>query len=77
MVGDIIGDWASDKLKNGYTLTGNLTVEQQLPGDMALQMSYLLNNGYSVNESSYPNAFTSGQPANTPFTNITPGFGRG
>src|SRR3984885_43145 len=75
VVGNIIGDWASDKLKNGYTLTGNLTVEQQLPGDMALQMSYLLNNGYSVNESSYPNAFTSGQPANTPFTNITPGLG--
>ncbi len=74
-VGDIIGDWASDKLKNGYTLTGNLTVEQQLPGDMALQMTYLLNNGYSVNESSYPNAYTSGQPANTPFTNITPGLG--
>jgi hypothetical protein len=75
VVGDIIGDWASDKLKNGYTLTGNFTIEQQLPGDMALQMSYLLNNGYSVNESSYPNAFTSGQPANTPFTNITPGLG--
>ena len=62
-------------MKNGYTLTGNLTVEQQLPGDMALQLSYLLNNGYSVNQSSYPNSFTSGQPANTPFTNITPGLG--
>ncbi len=74
-VGNIIGDWASDKLKNGYTLTGNLTIEQQLRGDIALQMSYLLNNGYSVNQSSYPNAFTSAQPENTPYTNITPGLG--
>ena len=75
VVGNIIGDWASEELKNGYTLTTNLTVEQQLPGDMALQMSYLLNNGYSVNQSSYPNSFTSGQPENTPYTNITPGLG--
>ena len=74
-IGDIIGDWASDKLKNGYTLTGNLTIEQQLRGDMALQMSYLLNNGYSVNQSSYPNAFTGAQPENTPYTKITPGLG--
>ena len=75
VVGDIIGDWASDKLKNGYNLTGNLTVEQQLPGDVALQLSYLLNNGYSVNQSSYPNAFTSAQPANTPYHQHNPRFG--
>ena len=74
-VGNIIGDWASDKLRNGYTLTGNLTIEQQLRGDIALQMSYLLNNGYSVNQSSYPNAFTSAQPENTPYSKITPGLG--
>jgi hypothetical protein len=75
VVGNIIGDWASEELKNGYTLTTNLTLEQQLPGDLALQTTYLLNNGYSVNESSYPNSFTSGQPANTPFTEISPGLG--
>jgi hypothetical protein len=75
VTGQIIGDWASEELKNGLSLTGNLTIEQQLPGDMALQTTYLLNNGYSVNQSSYPNAYTSGQPANTPYTEITPGLG--
>jgi hypothetical protein len=75
VTGQIIGDWASEELRNGYSLTGNLTIEQQLPGDMALQSTYLLNNGYSVNQSSYPNAFTSGQPANTPYTEVTPGLG--
>lgn len=73
--GPIIGDWPSDKMKNGYTLTGNFTIEQQLPGDIALQMSFLTNHGISLYQSSYPNAFTGAQPANTPFTNVTPGLG--
>jgi hypothetical protein len=73
--GPIIGDWPSDKMKNGYTVTGNFTVEQQLPGDMALQMSFVTNNGIDLYQSSYPNAYTGAQPQNTPFTNITPGLG--
>lgn len=73
--GPIIGDWPSDKMKNGYTLTGNFTIEQQVPGDMALQMSYLTNSGISLYQSSYPNSFTGAQPENTPFTNVTPGLG--
>jgi hypothetical protein len=74
--GPIIGDWPSDKMKNGYTLTGNFTVEQQLPGDMALQMSFVTNNGIDLYQSSYPNAYTGAQPQNTPFTNITPGLAK-
>jgi hypothetical protein len=35
IIGNIAGDWPSDRLKNGYTLTGNVTIEQQIPGDMA------------------------------------------
>jgi len=71
--GPIIGDWPSDKMKNGYTLTGNFTVEQQLPGDIALQMSFITNNGISLYQSSYPNGFTGAQ--NTPFTEVTKGLG--
>ena len=74
--GPIIGDWPSDKMKNGYTLTGNFTVEQHLPGDMALQMSFVTNNGIDLYQSSYPNAYTGAQPQNTPFTNITPGLAK-
>lgn len=73
--GNIIGDWPSDKLKNGYTLTGNFTLEQQLPGDMAMQLSYVTNNGINLYQSSYPNAYTGAQTENTPFTNVTPGLG--
>jgi hypothetical protein len=73
--GPIIGDWPSDKMKNGYTLTGNFTLEQQLPGDLALQMSYVNNNGIDLYQSSYPNAFTGAQTQYTPYTNTTPGLG--
>ncbi len=73
--GPIIGDWASDKLKNGYTLTENFTIEQQLPGDMALQLSYVNNNGLDLYQTSYPNSYWGAQPSNTPYTNISPGLG--
>jgi hypothetical protein len=62
-------------MKNGYTLTGNFTLEQQLPGDLALQMSYVNNNGIDLYQSSYPNAFTGAQTQYTPYTNTTPGLG--
>lgn len=75
LTGDIIGDWASDKMKNGYTLTGNFTIEQQLPGDMALQMSFVSNHGIDLYQSSYPNAFTGAETQFTPYSNITPGLG--
>lgn len=75
LTGTIIGDWPSDKMKNGYTLSANFTVEQQLPGDMALQMSYVTSHGLDLYQSSYPNAFTGALTANTPYSNVTPGLG--
>lgn len=74
-IGTIIGDWASDKLKNGYTVTGNFTIEQQLPLDMALQVSYVTNHGLDLYQSSYPNSYAGAQTQYTPFTNVTPGLG--
>jgi hypothetical protein len=73
--GPILGYWPSDKLKNGYTLTGNFTFEQQLPGDLALQMSYVTNHGFDLYQSSYPNSYYGAQVSNTPYTNISPGLG--
>jgi len=75
VTGNIIGDWPSDKMKNGYTLTGNFTVEQQLPGDMAMQLSYVTNNGIDLYQSSYPNAYQNADPKLTPYTSATPGLG--
>ena len=74
-IGSIIGDWASNTMTNGYTLTGNFTLEQQLPGDIAVQASYVSNHGLNLYQSSYPNAFNAAQKSETPFTTITPGLG--
>lgn len=75
VLGTISGDWASDQLKNGYTVTGNFTIERQLPLDMALQVSYVTNHGIDLYQSSYPNNYNGAQTANTPYTNVTPGLG--
>jgi hypothetical protein len=65
----------SNDLHNGYTLSGNLTVERELPFNMALQAGYVFNNAVSLYASQFPNAY-SGAPSNvTPFTNVNPGLG--
>lgn len=75
LTGPIMGDWTSNTMKNGYTLTGNFTIEQQLPGDMALQLSYVSNHGLDLYQSNYPNAYIGAKEQFTPFTTITPGLG--
>ncbi len=65
----------SNDLHNGYTLSGNLTVERELPHDTVLQAGYVFNNAVSLYASQFPNAY-SGAPSNvTPFTNVNPGLG--
>ncbi len=56
-------------------MTGNVTVEQQLPGDMAMQMSYVTNNSNNLYNSGYPNAYNTPLPENAPFTAVSPGMG--
>jgi hypothetical protein len=46
-----------------------------LPGDMAMQMTYVTNNGMNMWNSEYPNAYTYAQPSEQPFTAITSGLG--
>jgi Carboxypeptidase regulatory-like domain len=75
LVGNVSGYWPSNRLKNGYTLTGNLTVEQQLPGDMALQTTFVTNHALDLYSPEYPNAYTGAETQFTPFANITPGLG--
>jgi hypothetical protein len=74
-IGSIAGDWASQELNNGYTLTGNLTLEQQLPGDMALQMSYVTNNSSNLYNTGYPNSYNGAEAQYAPYTAVTPGMG--
>lgn len=75
VIGSIAGDWPSDRLKNGYTMTGNVTIEQQVPGDMAMQLSYVTNYSNNLYNTGYPNAYNSPEAPYAPFTAVTPGLG--
>jgi hypothetical protein len=60
---------------NGYGINGNVTVERQLPGDVALSIAYVASNGDKITNSEYPNAYTGALPQYTPFTDAYPGIG--
>ncbi len=75
LIGPVAGYWGSNLLKNGYTVTGQLTVEQRLPADMALQLTYVTSNAYDLYNAAYPNAYNGAESIYTPYTNVTPGLG--
>ena len=65
----------SNDLHNGYTLSGNFTIERELPWDTVLQAGYVFNNAVGLYASQFPNSY-SGAPSNvTPYTNVNPGLG--
>jgi hypothetical protein len=66
VVGNIAGDYPSDALRNGYTISGNATVEQELPGNVNLTVSYVMNNGIHLYQESFPNSYTGAQSQYTP-----------
>jgi hypothetical protein len=75
ILGPLGGDYPSDQLKNGYTISGNFTLEHEFRGGIAAQASYIANNGVALYNQSYPNAFNGAESQYTPYTNITPGLG--
>jgi hypothetical protein len=75
VIGNINGDWASEELRNGYTMNGNLTVEQQLPSNMVLTVSAVTTDSTTLFNSRFPNSYVGAESANTPYSNITPGLG--
>jgi hypothetical protein len=74
-IGQIHGDWASQELKNGYTMSGNLTLEQQLPGNMVFTVSGVTTDSDTLFNNRYPDAYYGADPSLTPYSNITPGLG--
>ena len=60
---------------NGYGLNANITLERQLPGDMALSIAYVASNGIKIPNSEYPNGYADALPQYTPFTDAYPGIG--
>ena len=73
--GPVETNLTSNYLHNGYTISGNLTLERELPYDPVLQAGYVFNNAVGLYASQYPNAY-SGAPSNvTAYTNVNPGLG--
>jgi hypothetical protein len=71
----IVINLTSQYLKNGYTMSGNLTLEQELPGEITLQAGYVSNNAVGLFASEWPNAYTGAEKAFTRYSNINPGLG--
>ena len=74
VVGPLIGDWPSDSLRNGYTISGNFTLEHQFAGGIDVQASYVANNGVSLYTQDYPNAMAGAELQYAPFTQISSGL---
>jgi len=75
ILGPLNGDYPSGTLTNGYTISGNVTLEHQFPGGIAGQAAYILNNGVDLYNSTYPNALSGALSQFAPFNAITPGIG--
>ncbi len=75
ILGVLGGDFPSDGLRNGYTISGNVTLEHEFAGGIAGQASYIANNGVALYNQTYPNAFNGAESQYTPYSNITPGLG--
>ncbi len=73
-LGPLIGDFPSGNLRNGYTESGNFTLEHQFAGGVAVQASYVANDGVSLYTQDYHNAMAGAEPRYTPFSNISPGL---
>lgn len=56
-------------------MSGNLTLEQQLPGNMVFTVSGVTTDSNTLFNNRYPDAYYGADPSLTPYSNITPGLG--
>jgi hypothetical protein len=75
ILGPLYVDDPSDSLRNGYTITGNFTLEHEFPGGIAVSASYVANNGVALYNEGSPNAYSGAESQYTPYSDITPGLG--
>ena len=73
--GPLYVDDPSDRMKNGYTINGNFTLEHEFAGGIATSVSYVANNGVSLYNEGAPNGYSGAESQYTPYSNITPGLG--
>jgi hypothetical protein len=75
ILGNLAGDWSSEELRNGYTESANLTVEQQLPWGLVWGVSGVTTDSTNQFNPRYPNGYTGAEPAYAPYSAVTPGLG--
>ncbi len=73
ILGQFSGDYASDRMRNGYTMNANLTLEHEFAGGVAVQASWVNTTGVSLYNQAYPNAFAGAEPQFTPYSKLTNG----
>jgi hypothetical protein len=75
ILGALYGDYPSDRMRNGYTINGNVTLEHEFAGGIEASAGYVQNNGVSLYNYGAPNAYSGAEPQYTPFSDISPGIG--
>ena len=65
----------SNDLHNGYTMSGNFTLERELPFNAVVQAGYVFNNAVGLYASQYPNGYTSAPLSVAKYTVANPGLG--
>ena len=73
--GPLLTNLLSTNLHNGYTMAGNVMLEQQLPGEIAFQVGYVTNNAVGLYSSEWPNAYGGALPQFSPYSLADPGLG--
>jgi len=48
ILGPLYGAYATDRMRNGYTISGNFTFQHEFAGGISAQASYVANNGVSL-----------------------------
>jgi hypothetical protein len=72
VTGPLTGDYASEELKNGSTMSANLTLEQQLTSGIVLTLAGVTTDSNNQFNALYPNGYVGA--ANAPYSTITPGL---
>jgi hypothetical protein len=72
VTGDLTADYASQELKNGSTMSANLTLERQLTSGIVLTVAGVTSDSNNQFNALYPNFYVGGTDA--PYSAITPGL---
>ena len=72
--GPLLTNVTTTNYHNGYTISGNFTIERELPWDFVLQTGYVFNNAVSLYGSQYPNMYVGADPSLTSYSTASPGL---